>query len=499
MVMVVALVCGALISVPLLALLGARLTSNQFVRETEQSLINQAAIYAKLFAASFEELDGPLIGTPLSEERAAHWNANLHPARARLNVRSIRVLPPRPDGAPVDEPVEPRYASIRPQLIQVARDARKTTLAGVVFLDADGRDASGEGPVSFASLPEVQAALNGEIGAVLRARGDDYDPHPFSSLSRDTGYRIFLTYPVISQDRVVGVIYLSRTPLNLGKFLFQERFALVTMLISTLVGAALIGFLLFRLISRPIYALRDHSHAVALGQAPSSMSQAHYGIRELAELGESVSTMANALSQRSREISTYTDHVTHELKSPVTAIIGAAELLEDDAVDPVNRDKLLKNINAEARRMNLLLGRLREMTRVRSAPHDGPGMLTNMLPEIEGLAVRVTKGSDETVPLSEQHGQMILDHMAQNARGHGADQMQVSFEGGVLKVLDNGDGIPEGNIERVSEPFFTTRRDDGGTGMGLAIVSAILESYGTSLVCVPNDGGALFEIRFAHP
>lgn len=83
--MVVILVCTALISVPPLGLLAARLTSNQFVRETEQSLIHQASIYAEIYATTFARLDGPVVGVALSEDQKEHWNANLHPERSRLN------------------------------------------------------------------------------------------------------------------------------------------------------------------------------------------------------------------------------------------------------------------------------------------------------------------------------------------------------------------------------------------------------------------------------
>lgn len=204
--MVVVVVCAALISVPLLALLAVRLTSNQFVRETEQSLIQQGAIYAELYATAFAALDGPQIGAPLSAAQKQHWNANLHPARAQLNVHTDLVLGPRPDGHGAAAPVDPRYTKIANQLEGVAKHARKTTLAGVVFLDHQGRDLSAHGAPSFAFLPEVQTALGGDVGAALRARGDDYDPHPLASLSRDTGFRVFVTFPVISQDRVIGVV-----------------------------------------------------------------------------------------------------------------------------------------------------------------------------------------------------------------------------------------------------------------------------------------------------
>jgi signal transduction histidine kinase len=494
--MVITIVCTALVSVPLLALLGVRLTSNQFVRETELSLTQQGAIYAQMYAEAFAALDGPVIGTALNQAQKEHWTASLHPAKAQLNVRRDKIAPTRSEGELSNVPLDPRYNQIVDPILNIARRAQKTTLSGVVLLDHSGRDLSIDGAPSYADLPEVNAALNGDVGAMLRARTGDFDPHPFSSFSRDTGFRVFLTYPVIVDERVVGAIYLSRTPLNLGKFLFQERFAFLTMLISTIIGATIIGLLLLRLISRPIHALRDTSRAIAAEKNPHAKPLAHYGLRELADLGESVSTMAVTLSQRTQEISTYTDHVTHELKSPVTAVIGAAELLQDDGLNPKDRAKLLANVEAEALRMNRLLGRLREMTQMRSSQVGEPGMLAEMVPRIDGLQVILNAAPDAKLPISIEHGRMILHHMAQNSYAHGARELQITYAEPILRVSDDGEGISINNIRRVMEPFFTTRRDNGGTGMGLSIAVAVLDGYGATIECLPSESGAVFEICF---
>ncbi len=494
--MVVTLVCLSLISVPLLALLAVRLTSNQFVRETEQSLIHQGAIYAELFADAFAALEGPQIGTALDDEQKAYWNANLHPARAQLNVHRDPVAPVRPEGVPVNAPLDPRYVAITDRLLQVARQSQRTTLSGIVFLDHTGRALNTEGAPTHAALDEVQTALGGDIGAMLRERGDAYVPHPLASLSRDTGYRVFVTYPVITGDHVIGVVYLSRTPLNLGKFLFQERYALLTMLASTVLGAGIIGWLLLRLISRPIYALRDASQGIAEGKSVGLETIPHYGLSELANLGDSVATMAATLSQRSKEISTYTDHVTHELKSPVTSIIGAAELLQNDTLGAPDRSRLISNIETEANRMNTLLGQLRNMTRLRTDTKGVAAKLQEILPDTPEIKIDLLTDPAAMLPLSAAHGQIILNHMIQNAVAHEATIGKVAFQAPVLSIHDNGTGIPAPDIARVTEPFFTTRRDEGGTGMGLAIVQAVLDNYGAELVCLPSQNGALFEIRF---
>ena len=74
--------------------------------------------------------------------------------------------------------------------------------------------------------------------------------------------------------------------------------------------------------------------------------------------------------------------------------------------------------------------------------------------------------------------------------------MDIAFDGRVLSVKDNGQGIAPEDQGRVLQPFFTTRRETGGTGMGLAIVSALLKNYGASISFMPSDIGASIMIEF---
>ncbi|KIC19936.1 ATP-binding protein [Leisingera sp. ANG-Vp] len=496
MALVVAMVCCALVSIPLAAMLTVRLTSSQFVRETEQALLQQGAIYAEIYRNRFEAAEGLSIGSIPEKEVLEFWASDLRPARASINLRRDPVLPPMPAGAAAGPLSDPRHRALLPALIEMAREAGKSTLAGVIFLDHEGNGTGEEGLRSHAGLPEVKKALAGKLGTTLRAREDAYGRHPLASLSRDTGYRVFVAYPVLSHGRVIGVILLSRTPLNLSKFLFRERDALIIMALFTLTGAALTGYLLLRLMSRPVRGLRDEARAIAEGGKPPAQPLQHYGVRELAELGQSMLSMAGTLHSRSREIATYTDHVTHELKSPVTSITGAAELLSEPALSAEDRDRLLGNIRSEAARMNTLLTRLREMTQLRQASKSGPGHLKDMLPAVEGLSVRILSPGGALVPLSQEHGQVILTHMAQNARAHGATTLDLHFESGLLRISDDGDGLSESDIPRLADPFFTTRRETGGTGMGLAIVTAVLDGYGAALTATAAPEGAVFEIRF---
>lgn len=501
MALVVLAVCASLLGVPLVAMLGLQIGTNWFVHETESSLIKQAAIYAGAYAAAFEDEareagDGsPTPGYYLPPDKRVFWSAEARTFRSFLNLRSNEIEPVRPDAVPSPLGLDARYQAIAAGLGTLEERANRTTLSHADFLDFQGLDLLAETPMSFASVPEVQKALRGEIGAALRWRSDADARTSLLSFGRGTGFRVLVAYPVISSNRVIGVIYLSRTPSQLDSYVSQERIAFITLIAVTLLGAAVMGTLLVRTVLRPIQALRDQSRRVAGGAHDDLTPLDHYGMREIAELGDAVMTMASSLSQRRREIAIYTNHVTHELKSPVTAIVGSAELLEDGGLPDTAQKKLLATIRAQGERMGRLLSQLREMTQSRQHVPGQPGLLRDMIPAAPDLSI-VLNAPDAVLPLSAPHGEAILAHMVQNARHHGADRLVLDWNGTTLRLSDNGAGFGDIDIDRLGEPFFTTRRNEGGTGLGLAIVMSILELYGARLKPVRSADGAVFDIAF---
>lgn len=98
----------------------------------------------------------------------------------------------------------------------------------------------------------------------------------------------------------------------------------------------------------------------------------HHGTRELAMLSQGFLDMAERLYDRTDYIATFAAHVSHELKSPLSSIQGAAELLRDaaDEMSERERQKFLDNVIADAQRLTALVERLRELARADN-PHTG--------------------------------------------------------------------------------------------------------------------------------
>lgn len=248
-----------------------------------------------------------------------------------------------------------------------------------------------------------------------------------------------------------------------------------------------LAFLLWRLVLRPVQSLTRYARAAARGETTPPPS--HFGTPELSELADAVITMGATLQGREAAIRTYADHVTHELKSPLTVIQGAAELLDSD-LSPADRDKLLDNILAATARMDDLLDDQRALARAAEPITAGQCLLSDVALQCGAIVAQ-----DGIVPLPEATLNLVLTHLVGNATEHAATEVVVSVVGDVLTVSDNGTGITQGNRSRIFDPFFTTRRSDGGTGMGLAIVRRIVAGQGAEITLLDSPS-TTFEIRF---
>jgi len=279
----------------------------------------------------------------------------------------------------------------------------------------------------------------------------------------------------------------------------RYRYAVMLVGAGVLLVTVILGWLLWRLILKPVQRLSMESKAFAAGEVARFDPQAHYGTRELRELGQSVLDMAESLHNRQETVRTYTSHVTHELKSPLTALIGAAELLEAEGLSGEQRAQLLGTVRQSADRMQDLLEGLRQMAKAREPLGQGVSTLDQVLADLVGeypaLKLQVT-GGDLSLPIPPEGLAVILRQMLGNAVAHGADQVWLEAMPEALVINDNGSGISAGNRKRLFEPFFTTRREEGGTGMGLAIVRSLLMVRGAGIVVLDSEKGAAFRIDF---
>ena len=184
---------------------------------------------------------------------------------------------------------------------------------------------------------------------------------------------------------------------------------------------------------------------------------------------------------------------------------GAAELLEADEDLPPGAERLVSTIAGAEKRAVKLLGAARSIAAARMPEHRGT---TRLVDCVRPLEMRVDKleikilNSNAPLPLAQSGLDVVLGHIVENAEEAGATLVTLDSgendDNAWLTVADNGPGISQGNAGQVFEPFFTTRRDSGGTGMGLAIVQTLLLAHGCRISLVePGEGeGTKFRIDF---
>lgn len=294
---------------------------------------------------------------------------------------------------------------------------------------------------------------------------------------------------------VIGFRALDGTTSQTGPV---EIGAVVVALVITLI----IALVFSRTLTGPINALVDRTEAMGRGGRSAILAPEQHGTHELAVLSQSFLDMAERLVERTDYVNSFAVHVSHELKSPLTAIRGSAELLLDEDMPAADRQRFLEHIIADTDRLAALLDRLRHLART-DMPADPKGVTLRDALAVAGgqksaLAFETEGEMDTPVALSAEAMGIVLGHLLDNAAEHGATRVTVSAErrGYSLRVLvvDNGRGVSPANRDKVFEPFFTTRRETGGTGMGLQIVRSMLAAQGGKIALLPSDMGACFQL-----
>lgn len=277
------------------------------------------------------------------------------------------------------------------------------------------------------------------------------------------------------------------------------RLAEVLLALVIAAGTGFLGWLQWMLLLRPILGLERYAEAQESAASPAP--PAHFGTRELFATGQQVIAMAEALRDREATIRAHTDHVTHELKTPVSAIRAAVELLEDGGALSEGDRRLVAEIDGARVQLEAQLAALRRAAQARETRYLGVARLSEVVPGLaaEFPALALVCEGDAALPLAPEGLRIVLGQLLRNAAENGA--RRVFLRAGVeaapfLEVEDDGRGISEGNRGRVFDPFFTTRRDEGGTGIGLAVVRNLVDAHRAGIALLPSAAGARFRVTF---
>ena len=287
--------------------------------------------------------------------------------------------------------------------------------------------------------------------------------------------------------------------------------------LAGLVGAALaavVALLLARAVARPIARVSAASSELATGERPAPLPVK--GPPEVARLAASFNDLSDELERTQDAERAFLLSVSHELKTPLTAIRGHAEALDDGVLEPASAGAVIER---EARRLERLVGDLLDLGRlrrrsfsIRSEPIDLGDVAVAAFERHEtaarsfGVGLHVLAEPDAVALGDPDRVLQALSNLAENAlrttpRG-GA--VRILAAPGRLEVVDDGPGIDEADLPHAFERFYLyDRSGDGrrvGTGLGLAIVRELTETMNGAVSVRSEVGvGATFTISLPLP
>lgn len=496
---------------PLLGIYFFRIYENSLIRQTELELISQAAFVSSIYK---QELSKQLnvdeeYGVSVTNSPYVGDEEYYKPILPTLSL-SNSILPLRPDGNKVaPSAIDPIALATGATIRNLLIDAQRTTLSGIKILDYNGTVIAGryEEGDNFSHLKEIMSALDGHYVSVIRKRISNSPKPPLASISRGTDIRVFIALPIIYNDQLVAVAYLSRTPQNILKHLWAERNYVLMVIGLLFIITAVLTFFTSYTIAKPIHALikqtrnaqKDHTNSITPLKTPIT--------QEIAELSDSFSEMTHTIKQRSEYIKQFAMHVSHEFKTPLTAIQGAIELLQDhmQTMTETERMKFLTNIENDTTRLKHLVTKLLELARADMATiveeqTDIIALLNTLTGRYhdKGLDINYTSGEEQPINVLMPNDALetILTNLLDNSLQHDANHIEIAITHDeselTVSVHDNGSGISAANREKIFMPFFTTNREHGGTGLGLGIITSLLKNYHGRIRLGISDKGAEF-------
>ena len=285
--------------------------------------------------------------------------------------------------------------------------------------------------------------------------------------------------------------------------------------VATLVIMAvtlLVSFITSRRLARPINEMGRAARRFAHGDFSVRVSENNRN-DEIGALASSFNLMAESLEQSDKRRSEFLANVSHELKTPMTSISGFADGILDGTIPPESQRQYLETISSETKRLNRLVRRLLELSRmqtqtveeIRRGSFDVCELLVETLLVFEkkitdkNLEVEV-EIPDDGMPVCGERDAInqviynLLENAVKFAREGSALQLSVfkQEDKAYVSVKNRGDTISEEDLALIFERFHKTDRsrsmDPDGVGLGLYIVKTILGSHGEDIAVSSRDG-----------
>ncbi len=368
-----------------------------------------------------------------------------------------------------------------------------TDKSGKVIFDAQNKKNIGS---DYMKWRDVRLTLEGGYGA-RSSRANLTDPQ--SSV-------LYVAAPIYVRGNIAGVLTVAKPTTNINNFIANFKPEFYKVITVSIIAAIILSLLASWWITLPIKRLTRYANDIGEGK---NVDLPELNATEIGEMGKAFEKMKSTLEGK-KYVEQYIQTLTHEVKSPVSAIVAAAELLEEK-MPPEQQAKFRANIRNEAGRINDIVERLLALSALENL---------KMLPTSEAIALQpLISGVIESKQPLLRRKQITMDfaipsaitisgdrfllhealsNLVQNAIDFTPPNEKISIACQTgnkqirIMIEDRGPGIPDYALEKIFEKFYSLQRPDTGkksTGLGLNFVREVATLHQGEIILENRESG----------
>ena len=393
------------------------------------------------------------------------------------------------------------------------KNATKANISGIKKLSADYRVyiTNAQGIVIFDSsnfaVGQDYSQWN-DVYLTLRGKyGVRSSPMVAGEEKGDTV--MYIAAPIRDDKKIIGSLTVAKANRTLLPFIERAQNKIIRWGALLLVLSLIIGALFTWRFTRKINALREYATKVSKGEratAPTSSND------ELSELATAMQIMRNELDGK-QYVQENVQHLTHELKSPITAIQGALELISPD-MHPADQARFLAQIKTQSSRVQTIIQNMlglasleHQQTLQKVAPTNLLELIElqikHLREKIDALGANIHAACRADVLIKADSfllGQAIynlLENALDFSPAYSEIKITVTEESGQTQIAikDQGAGIPDYALDKIFDKFYSLPRPNTqqkSTGLGLNFVQEVAKLHGGSITLLNHaDGGAI--------
>lgn len=370
-----------------------------------------------------------------------------------------------------------------------------TDAKGIVVYDSSGQGIGQDN----SRWNDVYRTLRGEYGARSSPETPGDDTHSVMHVAAPI-------HDPADARRLIGVLSLAQPNRSIDPFIAASQRAIIQRGAWLIGLSALIGLLMTAWLMHGVNRLNRYAKAVSAGEpVPPPKPRRD----EIGDLGQALETMRRKLEGKAY-VEQYVQSLTHEMKSPLAAIRGAAELLQEPLPD-ADRVHFARSIQGQEQRLTETIDKLLALAEVeqhgwlqKREPIDLAALLQAAAAAVavraQGARVRIEVEVGEGLVI-QGDGYLLrqsLNNLLENALAFSSADACVQLsaardgEGVMLRVADRGSGVPGYALERVFERFYSLARPATGlrsSGLGLSFVQEVARLHGGRTQLRNREGG----------